>query len=313
MPRLLEKLEQTSSSSPFSSFATSTMETQNSTITSLVKNQADLALSSSQETKLMDSCNHQNENLISMTSSNVCFTDSMKISILPEISEHPTSPGPAISSTAYNNSFLNDCYYVDNSTYDMEGFNLAPMSAVGTHNNSLSDCQMAENNWFNDDESSTLWEMDELWQFRKPEEEDQSLVEQLAHDLVQPLLRILRSYTHKIWSASASLCCDFQLVNCLLMFDCGSHGLIQRLSGERTVADDEKPTKKKKEKPVKVGVNTTTCLLLFKLLPKPFEEELNPFSIFPSPEENFKVHTEIFFSDRPVLRACNSREILENI
>ncbi|KAA8529146.1 hypothetical protein F0562_034055 [Nyssa sinensis] len=171
MPRLLEKLEQTSSSSPFSSSATSTMETQNSTITSLVKNQADLALSSSQETKLMDSCNHQNENLISMTSSNVCFTDSMRISILPEISEHPTSPGPAISNTAYNNSFLNDCYYVDISTYDMEGFNLAPMSAEGTHDNSLSDCQMAENNWINDDESSTLWEMDELWQFGKPEEE----------------------------------------------------------------------------------------------------------------------------------------------
>ncbi|GMP83345.1 hypothetical protein CsSME_00037294 [Camellia sinensis var. sinensis] len=72
-------------------------------------------------------------------------------------------------------------------------------------------------------------------------------------------------------------------------------------------ADDEKPIKKKKEKPVKVEERT----IAVDTPPKPSEEELNPFSIFPSPEENYKVHTEIFFSDRPVLRPCNSREILE--
>ncbi|KAA8529139.1 hypothetical protein F0562_034062 [Nyssa sinensis] len=80
------------------------------------------------------------------------------------------------------------------------------------------------------------------------------------------------------------------------------------LLSERTAADNEKPIKKKEENPVKVEVQTTA---MEAPLPKPSEEELNPFSIFPSPEENFKVHTEIFFSDRPVLRACNSREILE--
>ncbi|KAL7001120.1 Glutamine--tRNA ligase, cytoplasmic [Sarracenia purpurea var. burkii] len=79
------------------------------------------------------------------------------------------------------------------------------------------------------------------------------------------------------------------------------------LLGERTAADDEKPVKKKKEKPVKVEEHTNVV----DTPPKPSEEELNPFSIFPSPEENYKVHTEIFFSDRPVLRACNSRETLE--
>ncbi|XP_059658809.1 glutamine--tRNA ligase, cytoplasmic-like, partial [Cornus florida] len=77
------------------------------------------------------------------------------------------------------------------------------------------------------------------------------------------------------------------------------------LLGERTAADDEKPIKKKKEKLVKDQTPVVDTLQ------KPSEEELNPFLIFPSPEENFKVHTEIFFSDRPVLRACNSREILE--
>ncbi|XP_042477926.1 glutamine--tRNA ligase, cytoplasmic [Macadamia integrifolia] len=80
------------------------------------------------------------------------------------------------------------------------------------------------------------------------------------------------------------------------------------LLGERTAADDEKPSRKKKDKPAKVEdqvrvVDTPS-------VPSP-EEEINPYSIFPPPEENFKVHTEIFFSDRPVLRACNTKELLE--
>lgn len=79
------------------------------------------------------------------------------------------------------------------------------------------------------------------------------------------------------------------------------------LLGEKTAADNEKPVKKKKEKPVKVEDKNTP-----EEAPQtPSEEELNPYLIFPSPEENYKVHTEVFFSDRPVLRACNSKAILE--
>ncbi|KAK2979963.1 hypothetical protein RJ640_017978 [Escallonia rubra] len=80
------------------------------------------------------------------------------------------------------------------------------------------------------------------------------------------------------------------------------------LLGERTAADNEKPIKKKKEKPVKVEDKSTADDVP---PPNPSEEELNPFLIFPSPEENFKVHTEVFFSDGSVLRACNSKETLE--
>ncbi|MBA0566920.1 hypothetical protein Golob_011693 [Gossypium lobatum] len=81
------------------------------------------------------------------------------------------------------------------------------------------------------------------------------------------------------------------------------------LLGERTAADDEKPSKKKekKEKPAKVEkavVDETPA--------QPSEEELNPFSIFPAPEDNIKVHTEVFFSNGSVLRCCNTRERLDN-
>ncbi|KAL6529220.1 Glutamine--tRNA ligase, cytoplasmic [Orobanche gracilis] len=76
------------------------------------------------------------------------------------------------------------------------------------------------------------------------------------------------------------------------------------LLGEKTAADIEKAPKKKKEKPVKAEDKA----LIEETVP---EEEVNPFSIFPSPDQNFKVHTEIYFSDRPVLRACNSKEVLD--
>ncbi|CAO2830099.1 unnamed protein product [Amaranthus hypochondriacus] len=83
---------------------------------------------------------------------------------------------------------------------------------------------------------------------------------------------------------------------------------LKELLGERTAADDEKPVKKKKEKPSKVEDQAAAVSVAALQLS---EEELNPFSIFPSPEENIKVHTEVFFSNGSILRACNTREILE--
>ncbi|XVF02243.1 hypothetical protein REPUB_Repub04eG0159200 [Reevesia pubescens] len=80
------------------------------------------------------------------------------------------------------------------------------------------------------------------------------------------------------------------------------------LLGERTAADDEKPSKKKekKEKPSKVENKAVDDAPA-----QPSEEELNPFSIFPAPEDNIKVHTEVFFSNGSVLRCCNTREMLD--
>lgn len=84
------------------------------------------------------------------------------------------------------------------------------------------------------------------------------------------------------------------------------------LLGEKTAADNEKPVKKKKEKPVKVEVSAyyyiliqlkkhnAFVFLIYKFLQvkstpeeapqlTPSEEEVNPYLIFPSPEENYKV------------------------
>lgn len=86
------------------------------------------------------------------------------------------------------------------------------------------------------------------------------------------------------------------------LIDAKLYGLL----GERTAADNEKP-KKKKEKPVKVEEKNVAV----DAPPvQPSEEELNPFLIFPKPEDNFKVHTVIPFSDGSELRVCNTKEML---
>ncbi|KAJ6431833.1 hypothetical protein OIU84_019164 [Salix udensis] len=81
---------------------------------------------------------------------------------------------------------------------------------------------------------------------------------------------------------------------------------LYELLGGRTAADNEKALKQKKEKPAKVKDKKAADDN-----PSQPSEDLNPFLIFPNPEENFKVHTEIFFSDRPVLRCCNTKEVLD--
>ncbi|KAK8970420.1 hypothetical protein KSP40_PGU009045 [Platanthera guangdongensis] len=80
---------------------------------------------------------------------------------------------------------------------------------------------------------------------------------------------------------------------------------LRAILGERTADDDIKPLKKKKEKLVKEQPTSADTPITAP------EEELNPFSIFPEPEENSKVHTEIFFSNGEIWRAHNKKEMLE--
>ncbi|CAL5396582.1 unnamed protein product [Camellia sinensis] len=174
MPRLLEQMKQTPSPSSSSSHSTplSTMEAQNFTITSLHPNlQAPLTLSCLQPSKL-ESLNQPIEESSSMTKSIIGFPDSMRTSQLPDILEHPTSPAHEAFGNSDNSSLVNDCYYVDIGNYEVEDFNLlSPMSVEGPRDLLFSDGQMAGSNWIGDDMAGTLWNnMDELWQFRKPEE-----------------------------------------------------------------------------------------------------------------------------------------------
>ncbi|XP_006299435.2 glutamine--tRNA ligase, cytoplasmic [Capsella rubella] len=74
---------------------------------------------------------------------------------------------------------------------------------------------------------------------------------------------------------------------------------LYELLGERTAADNVKPTKKKEKTAVEA-------------VPSPSEEELiNPYTIFSQPSQNLMVHTKVLFSDGSVLRYQNTKELLE--
>nr|CAN76459.1 hypothetical protein VITISV_010827 [Vitis vinifera] len=104
MPRLLQKMEQASTSSTAADTVTTnttnttTVNSQSSTIPALLPNQITVSSSPPQS---------------SVTSPSISTSDSMKIPLLPEISEHPTSPSQAIGNTVHNNPVINDCSYVE--------------------------------------------------------------------------------------------------------------------------------------------------------------------------------------------------------
>ncbi|XP_039133291.1 glutamine--tRNA ligase [Dioscorea cayenensis subsp. rotundata] len=85
-------------------------------------------------------------------------------------------------------------------------------------------------------------------------------------------------------------------------------GKLRQLLGEKTESDNKMLLKEKKEKPAKPKDKSKPLVdSAF-----PTEAEINPFLIFPQPEENYKVHTEIIYSDgRPKLSAQNTMDLLK--
>ncbi|KAK9276531.1 hypothetical protein L1049_006065 [Liquidambar formosana] len=160
MPRLLQKMEQTTTAATAAAAVdTAIMNSQNSTVPSMPS-------PSPSPNKMLHNPNHPTEISSCVTSPNTS-SNSMKISQPPEISEDQKSP-PAFGNTFYNNPFLNDnCYYLDSGIYDLEDMTQPPMSATRTNDDfTLSDCQMAESHWVGNEVADTLWNIDELWQFR---------------------------------------------------------------------------------------------------------------------------------------------------
>ncbi|GJV09571.1 transcription factor MYB62-like protein [Tanacetum coccineum] len=132
LPRLLEKVEQ---SSPSSSSSTST-----TTMEAYQKNLNHQALS--------------NETLIENTysSSSICSLNSTKI-VLPYLPE---------------SSLQSNGYFVDNNNFDGMSFNHLNMQESRSDGMSALDFQLAEVDWMNNElVDDTFWNMDELWQFRK--------------------------------------------------------------------------------------------------------------------------------------------------
>ena len=163
MPRLLQKVEQTSSSSLKKMSSQSSNHSQLSDCTVPA-----LSTFSPLPNKIADNSNHSFENSSSVTSQSLYPTDFMNISEQTGIPEHLTSPNVYSHTCVYNNSqILNESYNIGSSGYDMEGFSQASMSTVGSYEGAPSACQMGEGNWICNEMTDTLWNMDDIWQFRE--------------------------------------------------------------------------------------------------------------------------------------------------
>ncbi|KAK9114994.1 hypothetical protein Syun_021791 [Stephania yunnanensis] len=184
MPRLLQKMEESSrssSSSPSSSCPS--MKGQSPSPSPLVHNQSSQVSFPSQAptlapTQLMGCFNDQDYNtrMQNCTSPSTSSPDSMEILQFHEMSGYPISPN-AFGNTFYN-PIQKNCYQIDsnnnnnnsnsnNNYYGMEGFNnMNPMLAL---ENSMSDCAVGESHWMMNNEEG-LWNMDDLWELRKIQE-----------------------------------------------------------------------------------------------------------------------------------------------
>ncbi|KAJ8570158.1 hypothetical protein K7X08_006735 [Anisodus acutangulus] len=135
MPRLLEKMEQCSSS------ASSSVEIKHnpSLPSPLINNQEPC-------TKHNKSHHDNNNTWGSLDNSRIYSSDSMNV-----MTE---------TVTIFNNSIQDECYHVESFIHQPD-FSYQEMS--------ISECEVAEANWFKDEmtEEGSLWNMDEFCQFRK--------------------------------------------------------------------------------------------------------------------------------------------------
>ncbi|XP_024366735.1 glutamine--tRNA ligase, cytoplasmic [Physcomitrium patens] len=86
---------------------------------------------------------------------------------------------------------------------------------------------------------------------------------------------------------------------------------IKDLLGEKTAADDEKLVKKKKDAKPRVEKPSSAVATEVAATASDAPEENDPYSIFPKPEDNISVHTEVFMSDGSIMRLHNPRARLE--
>lgn len=112
----------------------------------------------------------QNSDSEHCASSCISSAESLNISQMSQLSEYPRSPFHTIGNNSDYSTFVKDCYYVDSNCYDMETINLATMSVPGGFGNPAGNRHMAESDWTGYDFGDTMWNMDELWQFKNLQE-----------------------------------------------------------------------------------------------------------------------------------------------
>ena len=161
MPRLLQKIEESSSSS--------NMLFQHSEIPQPLDYAYQHSATAGQEqvpaqgplclSETIQSLDHHEQNLDTKLCTRSCISSSESMNMLQmsQLSEYPTSPFHAK---------VNNDYGTYNSGYEMEGFNLESIPALGNFEDSSSNSHVVENNWVDNDFPGSMWNTDGLWQIR---------------------------------------------------------------------------------------------------------------------------------------------------
>ncbi|KAJ8769748.1 hypothetical protein K2173_005954 [Erythroxylum novogranatense] len=176
MPRLIQKVEQQASHSPSSSCLT-TLNSQSQAVTSPSIHSTVPSFPTSSnipqstfghypslesESEILSS--NTNPGDASLTNYSMATSDSQKPHDILE-NYHMNLFGTA--DVFCNNSILGDSSYMGDKDFYMDGINVGCLTETGTSfENSTWDCQIGEFNWAPDDLSDTLWNMDDIWQFR---------------------------------------------------------------------------------------------------------------------------------------------------
>lgn len=160
MPRLLEKMVQTSSTSSPTTISTPphTLGMQQISLHGSLmpdKQAPPLACLPAQQ--------YGDTNLIPMDRSHtVCSFQTM-----PEICEQPRSLAYEYGDRIDCSNFLpEECAQVGTNSYDMDVLDIGTTSIVGPWEFSLLNNQMSDTSWVGDDMVGASWGVDELWQFR---------------------------------------------------------------------------------------------------------------------------------------------------
>ncbi|CAA2985221.1 transcription factor MYB108-like [Olea europaea subsp. europaea] len=159
IPRLLEKMKQNSSlmSSP-------SVDIQNSKPSSLLTNTAPLKSPCPKSSNQVNTSDLHREKSSTWSNLNWDSLDSVGNLKLPEYAENLCIPAQICDNIAYEHSAQDDCYNMDITSYEI--------SAFGSKDTSMSEFQVAEFDCFSEHlTSSTSWNTDELWEFRKPDQE----------------------------------------------------------------------------------------------------------------------------------------------
>lgn len=161
VPRLIQKIEGSSSSS-------SIMSSQNSSVLPLLLDSASNPNSTPVASSLLpntgqgpgtlteaiQSLDHHDQN---SDSSEYNCTSSAISSQVSQFSKCPTNPFHVISNNVDHNILAKD-YSVDNGCYDMESMNLVATSSM-VENYPIGDFDVANSNWFDSGFSDSLWNM----------------------------------------------------------------------------------------------------------------------------------------------------------